>query len=200
MHRIPVVILFLGPGQDVGIENFIVVLERPLLGIESLCLGPVVVVVFWISISVAPSLSFIPPDLNVVRISSKIIVGFEILSVLPFVCRHVLELLERLGIEDIESVFLCPKISGIGAVEEFLKRNISGESLLLVLARSVNEVVEVVLVGRGDAGHRKGEANDLCLVGEAFAVTVCMEISRFEDKPTHHGFHVHFQMFLFETF
>ena len=122
-----------------------------------------------------------------------------VLGVLPAGV-HELELLEGLLVEDVLQVLIFPKSHEIVLVDVLheLVVRLTSKSVLLVDGRSVHQVVEVGLVSSRDGSHREGETHDLDLVSHALAFAASLEVSRFEDKPTHHCFHHFYQRLSFK--
>ena len=104
-------------------------------------------------------------------------------------CLHVLELLERAALEDIELVLLLPESKRIVAIPETSKSLFTGKSAFLVDTWSVDEAVKVSLVGSSDAGHQEGEADNLQLVPLGLILNIFLDSSGLELQALHHVFH-----------
>ena len=199
MHSVPLVVSLLRPSDSVPFELFLSVCKLDTLSKaigDSLRLSEVVRVVSRVAISIAPS-PFLRPlfdsSINFNAVDSFFLndvleYPFVVLGILP-TSVHELELLEVFLVEDVEQVLLLPERSWIGSVDVLHELKFACESVLLVNARPVHEVLEIGAVRVGNGEHRRSEGGKLHLVCLAFILAASFEISRFEDKPTHHTFH-----------
>ena len=112
----------------------------------------------------------------------------ELRAVVPGM--HVLELLEIPVLEHIKLILLLPESGRILTVSEPCERLLPSKRPLLVNARSVDQTVEVGLVGRADRGHQEGEADDLQLVVLRLFLAAVSDSGRLQIKPRHHLLHL----------
>ena len=102
---------------------------------------------------------------------------------------HVLEFLERLAFEHIELIPLVPERSGIFAIDKVHPILLASQSAFLVDAGSVDEAVEVRLVGCSDAGHQEGETNNLELAPLGLVLDALFDSGWLELQALHRVFH-----------
>lgn len=98
-------------------------------------------------------------------------------------------MLEVTALEDIKLILHLPESIRIVTISELGKRLLTGKSAFLVNTRSVNEVVEVCLVGCTNTGHQEGEANNLQLVVLGLVLDAFFDSSGLELQALHHVFH-----------